>query len=186
MDICAGFNERLLTVQLERGETLGRQGLAEEIHILPSKNIILGPYALTAIGKACAPFGSVVTMPSGRAWRPPVYDSNGKRVTGHYPLDHGVLLTLDNAREKGLVLSETSFDLVPTGNGGTHRPYNHIHFESTTAAHRPSQPDSPMEELQLKGDFDFKAKEASTSSLIHSSAKRMLLKPPTISITSVT
>ncbi|KAJ2931150.1 hypothetical protein H1R20_g5941, partial [Candolleomyces eurysporus] len=186
MDICAGFNERLLTIQLDRTAPIGRQGLAEEIHILPSKNIILGPFALKAIGKACAPFASVVTMPSGHTWRPPVYDSNGKRVTGHYPLHYDVPVAPDKAREKGLVLSETSFDLVPISNGDTHQPSHHIHFESAIAAHRPSQSDSPMEELQLKGDFNFKAKGASTSSLLRCSAKRMLPKPPTISITSVT
>jgi hypothetical protein len=161
-ELGAGFNEQELNYasNMKDEGSNGRQSLAEEIHIFPSSNIILGPCALTAIGKACAPFGSAVIMPSGEVWRAPVYDSDGKRAK-EYPYLQSIPIALDNVREKGLVLSETSPEFVQTAGGGeTRQGYHRCHFESEliiTAAHRSSPADEPVQQLQVRGDFDFKA-----------------------------
>ena len=159
IELCAGFNERELlyfnNTSYEDGP-MGRQNLAEEIHIFPSSNIFLGPCALTAIGKACAPFGSAVIMPSGAVWRPPVYDSDGKRAQD-YPDKQGTTMKLDKVREKGLILSETSPEFLPVACGGeTRQGYHRCHLEAElviTAARR----SIPVERLQMRSDFDFKA-----------------------------
>jgi hypothetical protein len=66
----AGFNEGLM--QLANGSLL------QEIHIVPSKVLALQEAELNAVGRACSPFPSMIFMPSGETFRPPVYSADGK------------------------------------------------------------------------------------------------------------
>jgi hypothetical protein len=66
----AGFNEGLM--QGDNGVLL------QEIHIVPSKDLVLQQQDLDAVGKACSPFPSMIFMPSGETFRPPVFNTDGK------------------------------------------------------------------------------------------------------------
>ncbi|KAJ2920739.1 hypothetical protein H1R20_g16358, partial [Candolleomyces eurysporus] len=69
----AGFNEGLVQQ--------GTATLLQEIHIMLSKDIKPPQHVLDAVGKACSPFPSMVFMPSGTTFRPPVFNAEGKILT---------------------------------------------------------------------------------------------------------
>jgi hypothetical protein len=69
----AGFNEGLLQQDMAT--------LLQEIHIVPSKNFAPPQHVLDGVGKACSPFPSMIFMPSGTTFRPPVFNSEGKSLT---------------------------------------------------------------------------------------------------------
>ncbi|KAJ2932718.1 hypothetical protein H1R20_g4372, partial [Candolleomyces eurysporus] len=69
----AGFNEGLV-----------KQGIAtllQEIHIVLSRDLTPQLHVLEAVGKACSPFPSMIFMPSGTTFRPPVFNAEGKILT---------------------------------------------------------------------------------------------------------
>ncbi|RXW20439.1 hypothetical protein EST38_g5426 [Candolleomyces aberdarensis] len=69
----AGFNEGLVQQ--------GTATLLQEIHIMLSRDIKPPQHVVDAVGKACSPFPSMVFMPSGTTFRPPVFNAEGKPLT---------------------------------------------------------------------------------------------------------
>jgi hypothetical protein len=69
----AGFNEGLVQQDMAT--------LLEEIHIVLLEDLAPPQHILDAVGKACSPFPSMIFMPSGRTFRPPVFNSEGKFLT---------------------------------------------------------------------------------------------------------
>ncbi|KAJ2932723.1 hypothetical protein H1R20_g4377, partial [Candolleomyces eurysporus] len=66
MVVLAGFNEGLIA------EDMGM--LLQEIHIVSSESLTLEQHVLDAVGKACSPFPSMISMPHGKTIRPPVFN----------------------------------------------------------------------------------------------------------------
>jgi hypothetical protein len=93
----AGFNEGLM----QEGDGL----LLQEIHILPSKDLTLQQHILDAVGEVCSPFPSMIFMPSGETFRPPVFNADGKTMTFEDLVSSSASQSrFDIATEKGMTL----------------------------------------------------------------------------------
>ncbi|KAJ2911379.1 hypothetical protein MD484_g9037, partial [Candolleomyces efflorescens] len=69
--VLAGFNEAYIREGI---------GLLQEIHIAMFEDLELDESAIVGVGKACSPFPSVIYMPSGKSFQPPLYDQSGQSM----------------------------------------------------------------------------------------------------------
>jgi hypothetical protein len=108
--ILAGFNEAYIREGI---------GLLQEIHIVTREDLEFDESALAGVGKACSPFPSVIFMPSGKCFQPPLYNQDGQGVPFSVLGGSVCKLRQGIAADKGLSLANSGGILDRHGGTGT-------------------------------------------------------------------